>query len=43
MANILVVEDDWEMNQGICYMLEKKGCILWLHTQWRRQRGIIRI
>ena len=28
MANILVVEDDWEMNQGICYMLEKEG----LHT-----------
>ena len=25
MANILVVEDDWEMNQGICYMLEKEG------------------
>lgn len=24
MPKILVVEDDWELNQGICYMLEKE-------------------
>ena len=25
MQKILVVEDDWEMNQGICYVLEEEG------------------
>ena len=25
MQKILVVEDDWEMNQGICYVLEANG------------------
>lgn len=25
MQKILVVEDDWELNQGICYMLEAEG------------------
>ena len=25
MRRILVVEDDWELNQGICYALEKDG------------------
>lgn len=25
MQRILVVEDDWEMNQGICYMLKGNG------------------
>ena len=25
MQRILVVEDDWEMNQGICYVLKEKG------------------
>lgn len=25
MQKILVVEDDWELNQGICYMLEEEG------------------
>lgn len=25
MQKILVVEDDWELNQGICYALEKDG------------------
>lgn len=27
MQKILVIEDDWELNQGICYMLEKDGYI----------------
>lgn len=27
MQNILVVEDDWELNQGICYMLKKEEYI----------------
>lgn len=25
MQKVLVVEDDWELNEGICYMLEKEG------------------
>lgn len=25
MQRILVVEDDWEMNQGICYVLKENG------------------
>ena len=25
MQSILVVEDDWEMNQGICYVLKENG------------------
>ena len=25
MYRILIVEDDWEMNQGISYFLEKNG------------------
>ena len=25
MQKILVVEDDWEMNQGICYILREEG------------------
>ena len=25
MQKILVVEDDWEMNQGICYVLRENG------------------
>ena len=25
MYQILIVEDDWEMNQGISYFLEKNG------------------
>ena len=25
MQRILVVEDDWEMNQGICFVLEENG------------------
>ncbi len=27
MQRILVVEDDWEMNQGICYVLKENGYI----------------
>ncbi len=25
MQRILIVEDDWELNKGICYILEKEG------------------
>ena len=25
MQRILIVEDDWELNKGICYVLEKEG------------------
>ncbi|MGI6013160.1 MAG: response regulator transcription factor [Oscillospiraceae bacterium] len=25
MKKLLVVEDDWELNQGLCYVLEKEG------------------
>ena len=25
MQRILIVEDDWEMNQGICYILREEG------------------
>ena len=25
MQKILIVEDDWELNRGICYVLEKEG------------------
>ena len=25
MQRILIVEDNWELNKGICYILEKVG------------------
>ncbi len=25
MQKVLVVEDDWELNQGICYALQGEG------------------
>lgn len=29
MQNILVVEDDYDLNQAICYSLKKSGYSLW--------------
>ena len=34
MQNILVVEDDYDLNQAICYSLKKSGSVF--NCNWRR-------
>ena len=44
MQNILVVEDDSDLNQAICYSLKKSGYGVYGVTLWRKgSRFFLRI